>query len=903
MTHPRRFALASFIACLCPAIPSPAAGQSSAIRILTAGAPSTYQIVSIPIPDGVTRIGEGRVEIVAREGFTILGTRAWSLRSLIGKTNVTSIIGIPASALAGRFAGAEVRFSVAGAPIETVPIEIDVTLVRGLAVRLQSAVRARPGSRVILSYDVVNTGNGMESFQTLVSTPSGWKAEPREGAVMSVKPGESVTRQVVVSIPREIGTGSFFLRLDMSSGGELRSSLPVAVEVLAGLSLHATPGPEITVAVARATGPSGHGSMITTTGVRGPLFDAVRIDASYSVGATPSGSHSQALSKLGSYREAPSLVLSSPAGRLAFGAVGTSFSDLSGLDAYGSGAVLDARGSAWHVLGLAGSSNLTSVAGQSQPIVGVRGDADLGPFRIMSSVAHLRGGEQSGRRLDAVGVGASLSTGFAMTIQGEVARRQFTGGSGTGWSTAIARSDSSGTASVRVTRAPGGSETYARAANEVVANISRAVSERIGLSASGWRLSDSTTAFARLLSNGWAIHPEYRVHSSTTVAIEARSSEITAVTAGSQPGAATGYGGAERQLGIRVSTNVRALYVSASAAGGSVERTIETTSAASRDVRSPKVWWNAAASWRGARTLVDLQGNLEEMRDVSGAVSRPSRISLRAKHSLWSALSRSASADWEVQQIRGFSTRPVTVLSAGMSVPITEMVALKLDAERNPLFVATAGSSPWVLAFRVEHVMRLPMMRAPGSSGYVYRDLNGNQRRDAGEPGVRGALLTRGAEIAITDANGKYRLLGPAGLSISLDESSLPLGWIRQTPTSPDIAVGSNLNAEIRFLVAPRSAIDAVEVDLSGIRVIARDASGREWVARMIAPGVASFDALPLGTYTLAFDLSAVSEPLVPRAPLPLLRVTSLERSIVTVLLDPRPLRMWRAAPIPEPPP
>jgi hypothetical protein len=227
---------------------------------------------------------------------------------------------------------------------------------------------------------------------------------------------------------------------------------------------------------------------------------------------------------------------------------------------------------------------------------------------------------------------------------------------------------------------------------------------------------------------------------------------------------------------------------------------------------------------------------------------------------------------------------------------------LKLYAERNAFFTTRDGRSPWIYALRVEHSARVPMMRAPGSSGYVYRDLNGNQRRDEGEPGVDGVVLKRSGETAITDASGRYRLAGDGRAPIVLDEASLPLGWVRQTMGSPDIAVGSSLRAEIRFLVAPRSSIEAVDVDLSAIHAVARDVAGREWVAQMTSPTVASFEALPPGMYTLELDLSGVEEPLVPRVPLPTLRVTPFEPSFVTVILDPRPLRIWRAEPAPSQP-
>jgi hypothetical protein len=525
---------------------------------------------------------------------------------------------------------------------------------------------------------------------------------------------------------------------------------------------------------------------------------------------------------------------------------------------------------------------------------GLRGDVDVGPVRVMSSVSHLRSGEDSRRQLDAASLGASLDAGFGTTIQGEVARRRFAGGSGTGWSTEIARSDSRNSARVRITHAPGGSEAFARAVNEVVASISQSLSRRVGLSGSAWRLSDATAAFFRLRSSGWAIRPEVRVHSSTTIALDAHATKFAAATGLSPRGVPFGYGGAERQAGVSVNTNVSRFYLTGSVAGGSVTRATVTRSGFNEQ-RSPKIWWSSMASWRGTKTVVEAQGRMEEMRDVSGAVRRQSQISLRGTQSLSSSPGRGVSADWEVQQLRGFSTRAATIVRTGVSVPVTAGLAVKIYAERNPLFTAAAGGSPWVYALRIEQSVRAPMVRPPGSTGYVYRDLNGNQRRDAGEPGVDGAVLKRGAEMSMTDANGKYRLAGDSRSAIVLDEASLPLGWIRQTTGSRDIAVGSSLNAEIRFFVAPPSSIEVVQVDLSGIRAIARDASGKEWVARMTGPAIASFEGLPPGNYTLELDVSAVAEPLVPRSPLPSLIVTPFEPSFVTIVLDPRPLRMWRA--------
>jgi hypothetical protein len=200
---------------------------------------------------------------------------------------------------------------------------------------------------------------------------------------------------------------------------------------------------------------------------------------------------------------------------------------------------------------------------------------------------------------------------------------------------------------------------------------------------------------------------------------------------------------------------------------------------------------------------------------------------------------------------------------------------------------------PWILGIRFEHSLVVPMLRTPGSAGYVYEDLNGNQRRDDGEPGVAGAVVRRGSESATADANGKYRLGGDNRVPITIDEASLPDGWSPIGAARGDLGVTLSTSAEVELLVAPRSGIAPVQVDLSKARVIARDSAGREWIAAMTGPTTATFQSLPVGTYKLDFDLSDLSEPLVPRAPIPPLLIAGKESRSITITLDPRPIRMW----------
>jgi hypothetical protein len=56
--------------------------------------------------------------------------------------------------------------------------------------------------------------------------------------------------------------------------------------------------------------------------------------------------------------------------------------------------------------------------------------------------------------------------------------------------------------------------------------------------------------------------------------------------------------------------------------------------------------------------------------------------------------------------------------------------------------------------------------RLPASSGTVFDDRNGNGVRDPGEPGVASVEVSNGADVAVTDANGDFRIADRPGAAI-----------------------------------------------------------------------------------------------------------------------------------------
>ena len=866
--------------------------------VTVSGAPRSYQIVSIPIPDALSKLSGIHMVIIPRGDFVILGPRSRDLDSRANqKTSLPVTIGIPASAVAGRIVAADARFSALGSS-ETfvVPIEIDVSLVRKILLREAKApLNAQAGSEVIVSFDIVNAGNAVETLHPELNLPNGWAArEVRQSAVV-LSPGEAAKRRVRLKVPALSSTGSSFVHVILLDGRDTLAAETMTVEVFNSSSIGRESGPLITSALSEAIDENGRPNRLATLSATGALFDSVHVDARISQGSVLGGAASNAFAHLGTYQSSASATLSAPSGQLSLGNTGTSFSELTGLYPYGQGALLHLQHPQWTVLALGAMSMKLPASPQRKPMLGLRLEHQLGVAQVSASVSHLQDTGPSARQLDAVGVGAAIPAFLGSTLKAEVAERRFDNGNGLGWSSEWVRLSSEGNEQLRVTHAPGGSDAFARATNEVVANLTERVSSRGLVSASAWRTTDQTSVFEGLRSNGLSFRPQLTVIGGTTVALEGRTYQFDATSQARAPGIGDGFGTREQQVGISVSTYLRQYYLNTSAFLGNVTRTVTPAGLSLITDRTPRNYWTTNAGWSGAAGILELQMRIEQTRDRGGFVNQQSLFGIRGEQVVlpWFGGVR---GEGELQRVNGFGDEKSSIMRAGLAVPVVSGFAIKLDAERNSIFHSTTGKVPWVIGVRFEHSLVVPMLRTPGSTGYVYEDTNGNQRRDEGEPGVAGAVVRRGGETAVADGSGKYRIGGESRLPVMVDEASLPDGWSSDGSGRGDLGVSLSTSAEVELVVAPRSGIAAVQVDLSKTHVIARDSSGREWVAIMTGPTTATFQSLPMGTYTLKFDLSELSEPLVARAPVPQLIVSGKDSKSITITLDPRPIRMWKGS-------
>jgi hypothetical protein len=246
-----------------------------------------------------------------------------------------------------------------------------------------------------------------------------------------------------------------------------------------------------------------------------------------------------------------------------------------------------------------------------------------------------------------------------------------------------------------------------------------------------------------------------------------------------------------------------------------------------------------------------------------------------------------------------YGAATLTTSRGELSLEIHRSIRIVLGGEKGAVRDAN-GIVRSVMTLRVERSTFLPAFDRHLISGVVFEDRNGNGLRDPDEPGVGGIVVHRGAESAVSDAKGVFRISRDASGRMEIDSRSLPEGWL-QSPRLLDgvvndleLGVVPTTSLEVRVVLAPLANGSVPNVRLGAITLALHDSSGREWIAQSDPLARATFDALPAGRYTLDVDLANSSEPLLVDSIPEIVVGTTPGRQHVTVFARTRPIRIFR---------
>lgn len=898
MSAPRAAALVAPLA-LVPVslIAQGAASAGAAVRV--AGAPGSYQVVAVPVPPGFAPGRPVAFEVIPAGTAPLLGARGGTLEPGPGARVVALSVGVPAGAHAGRTVVAQVRFAAEGLTA-AVPVELDVARVRRAALALrQATAAARLGERVVVGYRLTNAGNAPDTFLVRASVPAGWRAIAARTHVLEA--GAAADGVVAMAVPRNASTGSAEVVLAAADGAGELVRAPARLEVVGTDA--ARPGDvwRVTPGVAAVFGDTAAAAPVFGLDLEGPVTPAVRLYGHLVQSAGLDAAHLWGLSRVGYFPGTNFLSLAGPRWRLTGGRTSQAFSDITGINLWGSGAAGTYAGPQWSAAALAAVPVTPGSGG------GGSGGGHLlgGQLGVAVAGGWLRGTATDavertvgGRELRALGLGGSTPPLFATQFSAEVAQRWFAGGRGLGWLAEAKRQGEGEYLLVRYTHAPGGSAAYAPAREQLTAYGSRRLTAGVIVNGGAWVARDTSPAFRRLTSSGWSVAPQFALSDWATLEVEARGNRFDATDS-----AAT-FGNRETDGRVGVTARLGRLVGAGSLSVGRVTRT--TAFAGGAGFAPTAERWEAGGTvqWITPAGVLEATADYQQSGAGVGLLPRQYWVGLRAD-----AVPVPAHGDVllnaGVQRYEWFGVRPsATVVRFGLRAPFPGLLVVRLDAEHNPLFLSSAGGAGWNVALKLEHPLAI-RARTAAVTGVVYRDLNGNGRLDPGEPAVPGALVRRDGETAVTDGRGRFQFFRATDAPTELDESSLPFGLVVNPATEGargarrlEIAVTPTAPVEVRLVITVPAGTPAPQVDLRKAVVRARDERDNVWTARPDTAGRAVFHALPPGAYRVELDLAELGEPLAVRGELPEFRVAA-GRAVppLTIPLHPRPVRFGPAPP------
>lgn len=881
-----------------------AAAVIVAPALLVATTPPAHETVEVQRPAELPGGGPATFVVTPTSGMRLLGRMSGTLSApgdSSGSESVLLTVAVPASAPAGIVEVARVRFLVPGGTPVDVPIRVAVAGTAALELVVPDGPqRAVPGGRLLLQYAVVNAGNTAADVTVRAVAPGGWTVRGHEETV-TLRVNQVVERGVEVAVPLRASTGSATVLLIASVSGAPVANAAVRVEVMAQ-STSASSGPVLTMGATLGDSPGGATTAWSAT-LEGRVTPGIRVSGRASGPANVIRAGNAALFRLGAYAQPASLSLDAGSWTVALGHSGFRFSELTGSHVAGSGVQSTIRNDRWTLGSLWARPSWGGHASRHGSFVGATSRFDAGPLVLSASGSRLEEGGFEARALDALGFSAEVPSFRRGSLSTEVAYRRYAGGSGAGFGFHFDRRTPDDNVNIRVLHAPGGRTAFAQARNQVHASLGRRIGDRVAVYADHWASRDEAlSGLTSLRTEGTSATARIGLTREFAAGIGIRQSRLDAI--GNAGGIRSGDTGLETTLDF---SDAR-LFARIRSSVGQAHRSTFVPDAPAVIESGGRVSLDGSAGVRAAGGTVSLIGRYD--RTEASVLSNQGEVAVRAERI--PVITRGTwrlQAQGEVRRtfLAGFGSVGHSA-SAGLEASLPFGLTISWAADRNPYFRTHAGASEWTQAIRVERRTVLPALAHAATRGVVFRDLNGNGRRDAGETGIAGAVVRQDGATAVSGPDGVFSLRGAGRGGVALDPLSLDAGWIvgpgTAGPGRRELAAVPVAPVMIVMRVEDPQGIGITTDTLRPVAVLARHESGRMWVARRSGAGTATFDALPPGRYVVQLDLSGVAASLVVAGELPGFDVTpGIRTEPIAIVLAPRALRIRQLRPPSEPPP
>jgi hypothetical protein len=853
--------------------------------------PGRWHVIAVHFPPEVSGCS-GRYELRRESALQFLGRTEGAFAKADTGRVIALSVATTAGTPAGRLRAAAIRFQCDdGRPPVDLPIVLAVHARVALSLEaIRSLVGVRAGSRVRAEVAARNNGNSAQPVEFSAQLPRDWRWRVSSAQPPVLQPGMLAIIELEITVPASTGTGDYGAVIRVGTAGvsdAANTAFTVRVSGATQSSL-ASRGLTLGAATALVREPSGASATVIGLAVDGELAPAVR--AFGRVTMLPPGQTiaqgQRSLARLGTSPNVSYLRVVSDRWGVGLGHVGDNGGSitggtLSGVGVVGNAETVDWRGSVLAVQPTqrGRSENHLVALGASRHIARIWSGVALADLREESPAPRAA-------RVASGDVFVPLDAGSLHLQLGSVTGNR---ANGLAWRSKFEQRFPTLGFSAAAGHVPGGSASFANAEDEIASDAYHTAG-RWTTSGAYWRsATHDRSRVAKFTSTGLAAGERVAFGSLGAASLEGRASRSTTQSA---------LGMLQNGESILTTSWIAQFGAISSRVGGAYGSVSRGTSLGALSARASA----PQTSMFGAIVAQTHAGNAQfdaEQRRTGPGVGAPRIQTMFATRVYGVPIVTSRLTFYGEHQVNvlGASRATRTTIVAGVRLRVGRAWDFAVDAERDGA-QQFHGDFPWTLAARLQTGVDVPALGGR-LAGLVFVDRNYNGVRDAGEEGVRGVIVQMDGVLVTTDSRGRFDIGSANPGRITIDPRSLPEGWVAVPRGLSRASAGPVLIAVIptaplvvtlRLLKGP--GVDPSKVELNRATVSVTDAEGRRWDVLANASGLATFDALPPGTYSISADLTKAGEELIVPVSPHVTIGTSRTAQMVDLPIGPRPIRI-----------